>query len=132
MTINKRRLRKLADFLESEVKEKWFDMRVIADHGFDVKECGTAACCLGWTPTAFPRSGIELVRQGYDDNYELELHYRDEEGFAAGELFYGLSGVEALFLFEPSEYPYRNNDRDLRRRTVVKRIRDFCDRKVSP
>ena len=128
MTINKRRLRKLADFLENEVKEKWFDMRVIADQGFDVQECGTAACCLGWTPSVFPRSGVELVRNSNDpDYYELELRYESLEGFAAGALFYSLTEDETEYLFEPSQYPYVNGERSLTRRVVVKRIRDFCD-----
>ena len=139
-TINRKRLRKLADFIETTVEEKWFDMRVIADMGFDVRQCGTAACCLGWTPNVFPRSGIKLVRVGEDGSrdepddyyYELELQYDGLEGFAAGARFYGLTMAETGFLFEPSEYPFKNDTRSLSRDTVVDRIRKFCDGKVGP
>jgi len=136
--VDRKRLRKLADFIETQVEDKWFNMRIIADQGFDLRECGTAACCLGWTPTCFPRSGIELVRvsedRSYDGElmYELEVRYKGMEGFAAGAAFYGLTMKETGYLFEPSEYPFKNETRALDRQTVVDRIRKFCNGWVGP
>jgi len=129
--MNRRRLRKLADFLEDHVIEKWFDMQTIADDGFDVRECGTAACCIGWTPMAFPRSGIKFNRRCYNGKdetggYDLEVVYQGHEGFPAVEAFYDLTVDEGELLFEPSNYP-RRRGRKIPRKTVIKRIRDFCD-----
>lgn len=58
--MNKTRLLKLADFLETKVKREWFDMDKFIDIGFKEKKCGTKACAAGWMPSCFPRSGLEI------------------------------------------------------------------------
>lgn len=128
--INRRRLRKLAGFLDHDIKDDWFDLNVIADPGFDKRKCGTAACAIGWTPSCFPRSGIELraVEPAFAGDCDLEVWFKGLEGFAAAESFYGLDDGEACFLFEPSEYPHGKRSRH----DVAKRIRDFCDGEVAP
>ena len=57
MTINIENLTKLADFLESEVKDDQFDISEYRRSEFgDVRDfkcigdCGTIGCALGWLP----------------------------------------------------------------------------------
>ena len=100
--MHRRRLRKLAAFLESGyIKPKWFNMGRWAEGGFKEKQCGSAACALGWATTIFR-----------DLNLEGDTPmYRGRVGFAAGEAFFGISFEEAEYLFAPDAYNYKQENK---------------------
>ncbi len=113
----RQRLRKLADFLETEVKRGWFDLGTFATHGFTKKECGSTACALGWTPSAFPRSGTKLARVAG----VFIFKFRSLTGFTAGAKFYDIGLGDSLDLFSPSFYPQGKTGKA----AVVRKIRAF-------
>lgn len=120
-TINKKRLLKLADFLEHKVKSSWFDLHSFATGGFRERKCGSTACALGWAPTCFPRSGLSLTRVSPILRYVYKGSHRSYGGFRAAEVFFGLSFQQVLYLFSPHKYrPKRGG-----RMSVVRRIRSL-------
>lgn len=120
-TLNKRRLLKLADFLEHEVKPHWFDLLSFASEGFLKRECGSTACALGWAPTCFPRSGLSLNQSFPAFRYTPKGGGRRHGGYAAAEVFFGLSDEQSSYLFSPPSYEPKRRGR----MAVVRRIRSF-------
>lgn len=49
--MNKERLLKLADFLDTLEESKFDFSKVVSKHD---NECGTVCCAMGWTPHVFP------------------------------------------------------------------------------
>ena len=62
--LSKRRLLKLAKFLEEKVKPKRFDLTLWASDGFKSKECGSVACAWGWGTVCFAAQGVRLMDKG--------------------------------------------------------------------
>ena len=105
----KRRLLKLADFLET-VPRKRFDYMQWVGKDWDGKSslnnCGTTACALGWA-TAIPslrRAGLRLKRR-VPSNYvclkEESPNY--DSASRAAEKVFGLSFREFMWLFVPGD-----------------------------
>ena len=111
--------------------------------------CGTTACALGWAATipAFRKAGLSLDiivfanedQDDYEDDYSStpssqtssiygDIEYKLPDGnsyvnFEAGLEFFGLTGSESYYLFDPNEYyPLDRNIPG-----VVKRIEEVLD-----
>jgi len=96
--MQKKRLLKLADFLEKVVAKKpgyKFNMSRFADIDFDPDHCHTAACALGWATTIFKT--LCLTDSG--GALEQSLRYRDHDAFEAAMVFFGLTEPQAFRLF---------------------------------
>lgn len=119
----KRKLLKLANFLERKVQEDWFNINVFAHSGFDKKECGTAACAAGWATQCFWFSGLRL-KPADGNSEEMQLHYRDREGLRAVTEFFDLTHHEASYLFHPDYYPAGG---DTTKQNVIARMRNFVE-----
>ena len=117
--MRKDRLKKMADFLETQVKSKWFNLRIVASRGFSNRECGSAACVMGWTPAVFPNSGAELFDDNSGDDHPYDFRYNGKSDFEAAELFYGLDEKQTHWLCNP--YKYTEHSRG--RMSVVRRLR---------
>ena len=127
----KKRLLKLADFLEALPRKRfYFGAWVGADwKGAQDLSCGTKACALGWAATmpTFRRLGLCLVRAEYSGGY-VGLKCTDGilrgSSSAAREVF-GLDLSEFEQLFAPSALlsPWATP------RQVAKNIRDFVEEK---
>ena len=135
----KKKLLKLADFLEHKVKSSWFDMDAWGTPGFTRKECGSVACAAGWATVCFPRSGLTLLpcdvlhNDGLfvDFRHDVELviaykrdHKRTLRGFATCRAFFEIDAETAGHLFDSSEYPARRQGR----MSVVRRLRTVANK----
>lgn len=118
--MNRKRLIKIADFLENEVESRWFNIHIWASRGFRERKCGSAACVLGWTTAAFPRSGVRLSKRFG----ELRFIFGRKSEYEAGAAFYGIDSDDALYLFAPGSYPHRGRGR----MAVIRRLRSFVKR----
>jgi hypothetical protein len=122
--MNKERLLKLADFLDT-VPRKSFDMRDwVAQRGeeFNPEEpgsCGFAGCAMGWAAHAKLFHGFSV---GPPEHWAA-FTYRGEPigGFTAGEKLFQISGDASGHLFDP--WAYRGGSPTPK--TVAKRIRVF-------
>ena len=90
---HRNRLNKLADFLETEVPRKHFDMRTWRTGDYRARECGSAACAMGWAVELFPRN------LGWDSFGDPLDKATGRDGMGAAEAFFGLSPGEADSLF---------------------------------
>jgi hypothetical protein len=77
--MNTKRALKLADFLETQIKDEWFDLRFFGTKGFNEKKCGSTTCAMGWATVCFPKSGLFLKDLSDDIDYETSY-----DGFAQG------------------------------------------------
>jgi hypothetical protein len=133
-----KRLTKLADYLQYEVKPKKFDLNTWATIEGNILDsmddqilssvltesvlnpkCGTTACAFGHAGTikSFRRAGLKLI---VDDFAEI-VKYEDKEGFDAASEFFGIDYESSLYLFDPGEYDTDNATK----KYVVSRIRKF-------
>lgn len=147
--MNKRRLLKLANLLESDAGNKKgirFDLSTIARRApateFDwwrefrpgekpALDCGTAACAVGLAAIsgAFKREGF-----GYkvSKNFGLQPTYKGSRIFQrATTRFFEISEGECDFLFMPESYSGITTGARGERR-VAKRVRDFVAGKARP
>ena len=131
MMTTKQKLLKLADFLEHEVKNLWFNLETWSSIGFTEKECGTTACAAGWATVCFPRSGLSLVPNEYHDD-SLEIIFKRTRTTAELDYFRGQYAVEAFFdidsgtakyLFDPGRYPLRQRCK----KSVIRRLREIAN-----
>lgn len=113
----KRKLRKLADFLETTVKNKWFHIDFWATGGFREKKCGSTACALGWATTCFPRSGLSLEWESWGT---FTVKYDGLENIDVAEKFFGIDNDTAYYLFMPESYPEDERGRN----DVINRLRE--------
>ncbi len=69
--------------------------------------CGTAACALGSAAlyAPFMKKGLRLTN--LQNGAPI---YKDTEGFEAGEEFFGITGVESYYLFDPRSYEDEHED----------------------
>ncbi len=112
----KERLTILSDFLQNEVKPRWFHLASWATEGFIERKCGTTACAAGWATVAFPRQGLKLALVGKAH----ELSYKDNMGFHAAAAFFDIDYLTAIYLFAFSAYlPERRS-----KSYVIRRIRE--------
>lgn len=152
--MNKKRLLKLADLLETDANNKngiKFDLAVIAaparnesghfgrfDQGRAVEmNCGTAACAVGLACISgeFEKSGLSYRIK---DSGAFVPVFRTREGktyrdFWSAEMkFFGLNEPQNEFLFCAWQYPKGKTKGAIGERYVAKRIRDFVAGKVAP
>ena len=121
----KKKLLKLADFLEFKVKNRWFDLEYWADREFPEKKCGTAACAAGWATVCFPRSGLTLLPSvRFAGGGDLEVAYETLRGFDACMAFFKINRDEAEHLFDPDEYSEGRRGR----MSVVRRLRTVANK----
>lgn len=149
--MNKKRLLKLADLLETDARNKKgikFDLGAWAapsdsgwTHIFYTKpdtvpvDCNTTACAVGLACVsgAFKRAGLTYTyKRGWAGGFILVPKFKNSKEFAAVSKFFGISGDRAQFLFAPEEYPQNKITGAKAERYVAKRIRDFVAGKVSP
>jgi hypothetical protein len=134
-SFQKKRLLRLADYLDNHVKDERFNLEVIATTETcelpSQSACGTAACAIGHMPQVFSRhckyseidpDCLETVTHDYPFTLEVEgkgelENYKD---FTLANAFFGLNQYESQYLFMPDEYGARKG-----RKTVAHRIRKF-------
>lgn len=119
----KRRLLKLADFLEKLPPRK-FAMRTWATAAKEGRpSCGTAACALGWATAipAFYKAGLYLhpTPERLFHQYEPRIGRRRQ--ISAGAFFFKLSRKQALELFAPADTERLSGKHG--QKVVIKRIR---------
>lgn len=134
--MDKRRLLKLADLLESDADNPSgvrFDLETWASTEGPVPtiNCGTQACAIGLAMLS-PEFNLEGLHFGDGYLTQFSPHFEGERGFDAVETFFGLSDKEANFLFVYAHY-----DKNLRagrdsELAVAKRIRDFVAGNAAP
>jgi len=134
--IYKRRLLRLADFLDNLPEEK-FDISSWVDNDWKGRanlSCGSTACSLGWAATipAFRKAGLVMKRNKYDSNFKFIPVLKDMPGnidntFIAGKEIFGLSRGEFNHLFVP-EYALTYNATP---KQAAEHIRNFVLRKYG-
>ena len=115
------RLTRLADFLEEEVPDKQFTLTSWFYGDFESRDCGTAACALGWSTVLFRKEG---VRRYVDSHGFVHVWFGDALGYDAGAALFGISYNQSNFLFSPARYEQLPFVRPTRR-DVIARIREF-------
>lgn len=143
--MNKRRLLKLAGLLEADAKNKKgikFNLGVwaapadgtdMSDRTEPAVDCNTQACAVGLAciSGAFKRQGLTYVyRMGFFGNLILIPKFRHRREFSAVQAFFGISEVEAEWLFQPGSYAHGVGAKG--ERAVAKRLRDFVAGKAQP
>ena len=118
----KQKLLKLADFLEHKVKSRWFNLGSWSTPGFPEKKCGTTACAGGWATVCFPKSGLSLVSDEFNDE-ALEISYKGVLNMDAVEVFFGINEDTAEYLFAPDRYPSRRRGK----KSVIRRLREVAN-----
>ena len=112
------KLLRLADFLQNDVKDDWFNLNHFADWGFNEKKCGTTACALGWASQVPEWQGvITLVESKLIG--EVNVCYNDYRNFDAGEKFFDIDDEACSYLFYPAKYV------DTGKQAVIDRILFF-------
>jgi len=124
--MNKKRLKKLADYLDSLPARK-FDLEhwvTTYEKGYPREDgkkskCGTTACALGHAGLipSFRRAGLKTQIGPHDTEGEVYLKGVGC-GIGAGEKFFDLTPAEADYLFLPGYYGIRQGPK-----TVAARIR---------
>lgn len=122
--MNSKRLLKLANFLETKVQNKGFNLKTWKT----VNKCGTVACAGGWACSipSFKKAGLKL--ELYDFSQYFMIRYKIWEDFAAVSKFFDISIEEAEFLFLNNKYPKSHRSKNY----VAKRIRSFVKRGCVP
>ena len=113
--IQKKRLLKLADFLDQLPPQK-FDFDTIAVEGEKphkealkarTEHCGTTACAVGWMPAVFPRLTRWTRQPLWGGCMHIQVapagHGR-ARNFKVAEQVFGLTEQEADWLFMPDAY----------------------------
>ncbi len=138
--MNKRRLLKLAEFLE-KVPRKRFDYASWVGDDWGGKQdlsCGTTACAMGWACTipSFRKAGLKLKNSLLDGTSLRTAYYTSNvpyfngfEGFDAAALFFDIDLRDARYLFgEPNHTPFKDTS-EVTPKQVAKLIRKFVEGK---
>lgn len=121
--MNKRRLLKLAEFLETAELPGTFKMSTWIEKIDDGEPaCGTAACAGGWAALipSFRRAGYVWSRS---ERYGDRIGDKDRSVFLGG--FFGLDWAQCGRIFWPGDAETLNGKRG--RNTVAKRIRKLVE-----
>ena len=144
--VGKRRLLKLADFLQ-KLPRKRFDYQSWVGDDWQGKadlSCGTTACALGWATTipSLRKAGLRLYKRDDGSGTYVTLKDRTSRGSeAAGAEVFGITVGEAAYLFTP-EYDTYGLDEEFQKlstspgytadaKAVAKHIRNFVKVKFS-
>lgn len=104
--MNRKRLLKLADFIEKLPKHK-LDMDTVGElrgsKRMNFKECKSAACAMGWTPAVFP----SLVKWRYDRTIPV-VYVESPTAIdkAAMQEIFDIDDIDADILFGPARRNY--------------------------
>ena len=126
------RLTKLADYLEQNVRDEWFNLQVWGDPGFERMECGTMGCAIGFYCTAFPDEGLVLrpIACGLGHQQLIVTtpdamlpHWMiaSDHSFKIIATHFGITYEQAIDLFSASRYSIGS------RENVIMRIRRFVN-----
>ncbi len=135
----KRRLLKLADFLENldselfnfshycEVQES---MPSGMDPMKDPHRCGTTACALGWAPSLpfAKKSGFSLRTERIGDTWTSTIFTKNGKVIQPPRVWrelFGLSGIQADAIFQPGMSPFMDTTEDSSASDVADNIRKF-------
>lgn len=125
-TVNKERLLKLAEFLETVPADR-FDLtewqssptaagrKVTKD-----RACGFAGCALGWAAHAGLFEGLTLTPIS-DELSRSSIRYHTAHGWAAPCRLFRIKDEESEYLFKPEFYDTQPSPKD-----VAARIRSFA------
>ena len=69
--IHRKRLKRLAEYLLTQVPEEQFDMGKYRWHKNSDQICGTAGCALGWSPAIMPESTFNKYKRRSSHLVEL-------------------------------------------------------------
>lgn len=121
--MQRKKLLKLADFLENVVTDSRFDLGKWQGFGDRTKhQCKTVACAFGWCPTVWPRSGLK--NHSFGVTYEPNKKTSDYcSNFEAAARFFGITLEQSRYLFSSEKYSIRYRGRI----SVAKRIRKFAE-----
>lgn len=97
-----------------------------------IRECGYAACAVGWACTipSFKKAGLKLqskVLNGIDD-FRMVPKYKSYAGFDAAMSFFGVDQELATYLFESDAF---GDSAKPRPSTVARRIRKVVARRAA-
>jgi hypothetical protein len=112
--MQRRRLLKLADFLET-VPRRRFDMGFWGN-GKSPKECGFAGCAAGWGTVILP--SLEMVHTEWGTAF---IKFKDYFGFKAIQEYFGIDRETSWYIFDSMQYPNQNYNPTPK--YVAKRIR---------
>lgn len=122
---HKRRLRKVADYMEAKMEElkgrRWFGLDNWAEEGWGEHKCGTAACVLGWATEALP-SKLRM-----DCNMVPRTANGPAFGLGAGMVVFGIHNDVASWLFMPNGYPESRRTGQAGAREAIRRLRLLAD-----
>lgn len=127
--MNKKRLLKLADFLESVPPRKfnlstWVQSMPTQAEGDAEGSCGFAGCAVGWAVHAKLFRGLSFGEAEIDDEANRPPKYRGFYGFTAIEILFDIEFDEGCHLFDDAAYP----NHKATPKQVAKRIRAFASR----
>lgn len=145
--IYKRRLLKLADFLDTLPRTRFNYESWVGDDwkGAADLSCGTTACALGWATTipSLRKAGLVMRRDGYPSEYKGYVSLRrtlgEPEGVSsstAAEEVFGLDYDEFEYLFIPGHFGGEfdlpdSPDEGATAKQVAKHIRRFVNFKYG-
>lgn len=121
--MNKERLLRLADFLETTVSEEQFSLHTWMSG--NVGECGTVACACGWATQIpeFAEAGLKIEPRQFANT----IVYGGHAGFSAAMLFFDLDYNESEYLFDSVRYPRVSMNKPVGIHCVISRIRIFVE-----
>jgi hypothetical protein len=103
--MNKRRLLKLADFLETVPRKRFDFTSWVGENWKGDRElsCGTTACALGWATTMplFRGLGLRLAKSRWGPYVTLGNMRKDKSSMIAAERVFDISYGDAEYLFVP-------------------------------
>ena len=143
--INTDRLRELEQLLR-KVKPKQFNMcrwghslsdnDVLGEEDYKNPKCHTSGCAFGTAAVhkPFVEQGLSLVRDGGAGSECTSYHveYKNErESFGAAMKFFGLTRVEAHYLFDPNYYSSVGGQYGIKPKQVADRIEWMLDQGIQ-
>ncbi len=122
---------KLADHLES-LPRKRFNI------GYWCREesCGTVTCAFGWCRVIFPRSGLKVENDGWNDSIRYTTKRGTWYNLEAASKFFKIPPEDAHMIFIGHSYPeylkYNKNglrlfDEAITPKRVARRIRHYVE-----
>lgn len=129
--MNKRRLLKLADFLETVPPTKfslrtWVQSMPTQPESETEGSCGFAGCAMGWAVHAKLFRGLRFATSAEaDEVHNPEPVYKGKIGFPAVNVLFDIDTDDSHRLFAAPRY----NEPHTTPKQVAKRIREFCGAK---
>lgn len=126
--MNKRRLLKLADFLETVPAKKfdlgtWVQSMPTKPEAKVEGSCGFAGCAMGWAIHAKLFRGLTFEQPEWPEETNRGPQYKGHTGFSAVDELFKIDGHASLYLFVEDQYPNFHPTP----KQVAKRIRKFVE-----